>query len=310
MKKLALLLLCLVLCFSALAKKKPPKRPRILGIAGVTILVSDITAAQKFYRDLVDPDHTCNYCDNGSPNFLFLPSGQRIEFKKIPSAAPADLLQEVSFLTDDLDAFAKYLRSHKIGYDEIKRRRTGDVFALQFDDPENHHISVTDSFHVARGDEFNAGLPPPSPSNPVRIIHAGFVVKDRAAIDKFYVDVLGFRPYWHGGMTDDTTSWVAMQVPDGTDWVEYMLNISADASKRTLGVMNHIALGVPDIHVIQAELDKIGVKYPEPPKIGRDGKYQLNIYDADLTRSEFMEFKPVQKPCCSEFTGPHPGPQQ
>jgi len=27
-------------------------------------------------------------------------------------------------------------------------------------------------------------------------------------------------------MKDEQDDWVAMQVPDGTDWVEYMLNIS------------------------------------------------------------------------------------
>ena len=37
----------------------------------------------------------------------------------------------------------------------------------------------------------------------------------------------------------------------------------------------------------------------EGPKIGRDGKWQLNLYDANLTRTELMEPKPVQKPCCS-----------
>jgi catechol 2,3-dioxygenase-like lactoylglutathione lyase family enzyme len=291
-----------------LKKHAPPKRPRILGIAGVTILVPDIEAAHRYYRTLIDPDHACEYCDNGSPNFLFLPSGQRIEFKKIPSPAPADLLEEVSFLTDDLDAFGKYLSFHKIGYDEIKRKHTGDVFALQFDDPEKHHLSVTDSFHVTRGDGFTAGLPPRPPFSFIRIIHAGFVVNSRELINHFYVDLLGFRPYWHGGMTDDKDDWVAMQVPDGTDWLEDMLNIPSNADKQTLGVMNHISLGVPSVRVVAYDLARVGVKTSEKPQIGRDGKWQLNVYDASLTRIEFMEFKPVQKPCCSDFTGPHPEP--
>jgi hypothetical protein len=44
----------------------------------------------------------------------------------------------------------------------------------------------------------------------------------------------------------------------------------------------------------------------EHSQIGKDGKLQLNVYDPDQTRIELMEFKPVDKPCCSEFTGPHP----
>jgi catechol 2,3-dioxygenase-like lactoylglutathione lyase family enzyme len=140
------------------------------------------------------------------------------------------------------------------------------------------------------------------------LIHAGFVVKERSLMDNFYKDILGFRAYWHGGMKDDKDDWAALQVPDGTDWLEYILNISPTADKHTLGVMNHIALGVPDIKAAKAQLIKNGWKPGEEPKMGRDGKWQLNLYDPDDTRVEFMEFKPVEKPCCSEFTGPHPKP--
>ncbi len=76
-------------------------------------------------------------------------------------------------------------------------------------------------------------------------------------------------------MKDDRTDWVDMRVPDGTDWLEYMLNVH-DPSPNQLGVMHHLALGVP-----------------------RDGKWQLKLYDPNLTRAELMEPKPVEKPCCS-----------
>ena len=47
---------------------------------------------------------------------------------------------------------------------------------------------------------------------------------------------------------------------------------------------------------------------PSMPKFGREGKWQLNLYDPDGTRVELMEFTPVEKPCCSDCTGPHPKP--
>jgi catechol 2,3-dioxygenase-like lactoylglutathione lyase family enzyme len=150
-------------------------------------------------------------------------------------------------------------------------------------------------------------------SNPsatgLRIIHAGFIVRDRVATEHFYKDILGFRPYWHGGMKDDQTDWVSLQVPDGTDWLEFMVNVEPDADQHLRGIMNHIAIGVTDIHATQKKLMEAGAKLTEEPQIGRDGKWQLNLYDPDFTRVEFMEFTPVQEPCCSEFTGPHPGPQ-
>jgi catechol 2,3-dioxygenase-like lactoylglutathione lyase family enzyme len=140
------------------------------------------------------------------------------------------------------------------------------------------------------------------------MIHAGFLVYRREAADHFYRDILGFRPYWHGGMKPDVTEWLAIQVPDGTDWIEYMLNQPEHANLQLTGVMNHISLGVPEIKKAQAILESHGWKPhgDEKAQLGRDGKWQLNLYDPDLVRVELMDFKPVQKPCCSDFTGPHP----
>jgi catechol 2,3-dioxygenase-like lactoylglutathione lyase family enzyme len=308
------LLLLLLACLTSAAQFRhhpPPKRPRILGIAGVTIYVSDVEAAYKYYRNLIDPDHSCEYCANENlpHRVLFLPTGQRINFQKMPSPAPADLIAEISFLTDDLEGFERYLSFHKVDFELRKLKEGGDPIAVLLPDLEGHHLAFTDSYHLANSEEINAGLPPRVPASPIRLIHAGIIVNSSDGLDRFYKDLLGFRPYWHGGMKDDgKDDWVALQVPDGTDWIEYMLNIPANADKRTLGVMNHISLGVPNVHVTAYDLAKVGIKPTEPPQIGRDGKWQLNLYDADLTRIEFMEYKPVQKPCCSAFTAAHPEP--
>jgi catechol 2,3-dioxygenase-like lactoylglutathione lyase family enzyme len=140
------------------------------------------------------------------------------------------------------------------------------------------------------------------------MIHVGFIVRDREAENHFYIETLGFRPYWHGGMKDDVTDWVALQVPDGTDWLEYMLNQPEHPSLETTGVMNHISLGVADMSKSQALLESHGWKVHggEHPQMGRDGKRQLNVFDPDFSRIELMEFKPAEKPCCSEFTAKHP----
>ncbi len=72
--------------------------------------------------------------------------------------------------------------------------------------------------------------------------------------------------------------------------------------------MNHIALGGPDIHAAYKQLLIDGMQLTEEPRIGRDGKWPLNPYHPDQTCVELMGFPPVEKPCCSEYTGPHPKP--
>jgi len=56
------------------------------------------------------------------------------------------------------------------------------------------------------------------------------------------------------------------------------------------------------------QLVKYGAHLTEEPKLGRDGKWQLNLSNPDQRRIESMEFAPKEKTCCSEFTGPHPKP--
>ena len=121
-----------------------------------------------------------------------------------------------------------------------------------------------------------------------RLIHAGFIVHDRAAEDHFYQDILGFHLYWYGGMKPDRTDWVAMQVPDGTDWLEYMLNQPMNPDLRLTGVMNHISFGVADMKEAQAIMEKHGWKAngDEQAEIGKDGKWQLDVPGPDVLQRQ------------------------
>ena len=277
---------------------KEPKRPKITDISGVTILVSDVPASREAYKHLLAPRYSCDWCEDAPTPGFELGSGQIIALQAVPSPQPENLLEEVFFQTDDLRRMKTYLKAQNVKFEELKTRRAS--LRLRVTDPEGHHVSFIQSM--------SPGTMYPDGGVPLHLIHAGFIVRNRAAMEHFYKDILGFRPYWHGGMKDDQTDWISLQVPDGTDWVEFMVNVSENADQHLRGVMNHIALGVTDIHDTREQLVKNGVHLTEEPKLGRDGKWQLNLYDPDQTRIEFMEFTPKEKPCCSEFTGPHPKP--
>jgi catechol 2,3-dioxygenase-like lactoylglutathione lyase family enzyme len=279
----------------------PPPRPQISGVALVRLRVSDIQASRRFYHDslgLYPLSQGC-FSPTGVATCYYLNSAQQLEIAPDPESTESNALETIGFLAD-----AASMRSYLLGAgmkcSPVMYGNSGFKFVETLD-PEGHRVL----FISGRG-IFASLLGYPGDS---QLIHAGFVVHDRAAEDRFYKDVLGFHVYWHGGMKDGEDNWVDMQVPDGTDWIEYMLRVSPDASHKTLGVMNHIALGVPDIHAAQEQLIKNGWKGTEEPKIGRDGKWQLNLYDPDETRVELMEFKPTKEPCCSPYTGPHPGPK-
>lgn len=281
-----------------------PESPfHIYGITHVEILSTNVLNTRAYYKKALDVrEDGCSLCDK-LPGPLLLNGSQEILISKAPTPVPSNLLSEITFSADNVRQLRRDLKEQNIQIvDPAENENRADRY-LSVLDPEGHRISFTQ----------NIGVPGSKPivakSTNLHLIHAGFIVRNRASTEHFYKDILGFRPYWHGGMKDDQTDWVSMQVPDGTDWLEFMVNVEPDADQKLRGIMNHIAIGVPDIHATQKKLIENGVKLTEEPQIGRDGKWQLNLYDPDLTRVEFMEFTPVQKPCCSDFTGPHPGPQ-
>jgi catechol 2,3-dioxygenase-like lactoylglutathione lyase family enzyme len=298
-------ILCLTALFLAFSSLNAQNRPPILGIAGVGIAApSDLDGFYAKGLGLMPHRVTCA----GLCIATFgVDSHQRID---LVDREPFDsrlrpthnYLLQLTLETSDVEALRRYLQSREVHVDEFHSSGPdGSNPQFWVGDPEGHRIGFIQFTNMVQQLRSEHQVS-------THLIHAGFVVHDRTAMEHFYRDILGFRPYWHGGMKDNQTDWLDLQVPDGTDWIEFMLNAPADADKKLLGVMNHIALGVPDIHAAAKQLLTNGMKLSEEPQIGRDGKWQLNLYDPDDTRVELMEFTPVEKPCCSSYTGPHPKP--
>jgi len=109
---------------------------------------------------------------------------------------------------------------------------------------------------------------------------------------KFYRDVLGLQEFWRGSSSGKTLSWVNMRVPDGDDYLEFMLYATPLDSEQ-MGVKNHVCLLVPDIEKAVARLEARSARknYPRTIdiKTGVNGKRQANLFDPDGTRIELME---------------------
>ncbi len=294
--------LLLLLPCATHAQAKSASRPAITGISHLTLFADDLAKSQRFYGGLLGwvqvpaaaPRPGVRFYDNHS---------QYVELLPAPKADLADRLDIVAFSTPDAEALRSFLGSHGVSVPPSVTVEKDGNRSFLVRDPEGNRIGFTQP-------NGNAPQRPASAQQPLgtRIIHAGFVVRNREAEDHFYKDLLGFRLYWQGGQKDGSTDYVAMQVPDGSDWLEYMLNMPADPSRGQLGVANHFAPGVVSVAQTLQALEQRGWKPSsrEHDQVGRDGKRQLNLYDPDGTRVEFMEFQPVKSPCCAPFTRPHP----
>lgn len=271
------------------------ERPPILGIAHVAFRVSALAEARTFYGEVLGLEQVRQDPATDRARFR-LNERQAIILEPGLSVDEDERLSHLAFETSDLARLAAYLKAHGVMAEtaEASTSRCAS-HALWVKDPDGHPIEFVT--RQATGTAGQARSPQaPSAQQGVRAVaaralHAGLTVRDAEAADRFYETILGFSEIWRGGRTDSTTSWINMKVPDGTDYLEYML-ISEPVSRRQLGVLHHVALLVPDI---QAAYETVLARTPPTerpmasPQVGRNNRWQLNLYDPDGTRVELME---------------------
>ncbi len=282
------------------------RRPAITGISHMCLYTSDAAASAHFYADILGASKASDPQDPNGTRYYFSPI-QFVEVLPLPANHTLSRMACVAYRTVDAAGLRAYMRSH--GVDSAGEVQTGTDGSRWFNskDPEGNVVQF-----------FQDGKPPVLPANakPIstRIIHMGYMVHSRAAEDTFYKAVLGFKPYWYGAMQPDRLDWVSQQAPDGHDWIEYMLVGDGSTTPlnhidaKELGVLNHFSLGVPNMEKAVTTLigeDRLSPRH-DGPSMGKDGKWQANLYDPDGTRVELMEFQPSTKPCCSTFTAASP----
>ncbi len=297
-----------LLATGAAAATAGGNRPPITGVSHIALYAADATRSERFYV------HQLGAVRGDDPESAqgvryYFAATQFVEVLPLP-AGPASInrLDHIAFTTPDAEGMRSYLAAKGI---VVPGRTTQGAEGSQWfvvDDPEGNKVEFVQP--SLRGG-------PVVPPNPLsgHIIHVGFIVHDRALQDAFYQNLLGFRPYWFGGFREDKPTWISQQVPNGTDWLEYMLvdppdgrGIPPSMKPADLGVLNHFSLGVKSVEAAYTLLwngDRLAGQ-ENLPKIGRDAKWQLNLLDPDGTRAEIMELHAIGKPCCSPFTAPDP----
>jgi catechol 2,3-dioxygenase-like lactoylglutathione lyase family enzyme len=285
-----------------------PQRPQIVGVSHIALYASDPVKSERFYtHDL----GAVKAADPEAPQGVryYFAAAQFVEMLPLPRGNRSiNRLDHVAFATRDAEGLRTYLSQKGVTVPQHVTRGTDSSQWFDVIDPEGNKVEFV---QAAPGG--GPALPPNTLSS--HIIHVGFIVHDRALEDGFYQGILGFRPYWFGGFKEDTPTWISQQVPDGTDWLEYMIvdpphgrGIPPTMAADVLGILNHFSLGVANIEAAYTLLwngDRLAGQ-ENLPKIGRDAKWQLNLIDPDGTRAEIMELHAIGKPCCSPFTARDP----
>lgn len=279
------------------ASDSAPVRPRITGISHAAFFVSDMAKARAFYEDFLgfqSPFSIPRKNPNEHLVWIKINDRQSVELFPGSEVAPdADRLYHIAIEVDDADAMLRYLRAKGVVGLPPTTTPIGKIGNKNFTikDPAGNGVEIVqympEGWTVREKGKF---LPATRVSQ--RMSHVGVMVAELDASMKFYGDILGFKEIWRGSSSGKTLNWVNMRVPDGEDYVEFMLYDKFPSVDR-LRTMHHVCLEVPDVEKAGAILSSR--KYPEgskPPtemKVGVNGKRQINYYDIDGTRVEIME---------------------
>jgi catechol 2,3-dioxygenase-like lactoylglutathione lyase family enzyme len=281
------------------------QRPAITGISHMCVYAHDLAASDNFYAHILGATKSPDPQDPAGTRYYFSPT-QFVEVLPLPADHTLSRMACVAYTTPNAAALRTYIIAHHQTASDLHTSTDGTPW-FDVNDPEGNKVQFLQPTHTH---------PIVLTTHPIsdHIIHMGYLVHSRAAEDTFYRDLLGFRPYWFGAMQPDHVDWISQQVPDGHDWIEYMMvgdgstTPTDHLTAEHIGVLNHFSLGVPNMEAAVTTLykeDRLPPRH-DGPQMGRDGKWQANLYDPDGTRVELMEFQPVTKPCCSSFTASSP----
>ena len=295
------LLVAAGLCVSLgapLAVGQTPPRPRIMGVAHLALYVHDIEKSRAFYKDFLgfgEPFHLDN--PNGSLSLTFIKINDRQYIELFPETAPGtDRLNHISIETDNAEALRQYLGARGVTVPETvpKGRIRNSNFNVK--DPDGHTVEIVqyepDGWSVREKGKFMTDARVSR-----RLMHVGILVGSLEPAMKFYRDVLGFREIWRGSRDGKVLDWVNLQVPDGDDYLEFMLYKELPVPTAR-GTAHHLAL--------EAKPARKTYTRPIEVRTGTNRKRQLNLYDPDGTRSELMEPKTVDGVPAPSATAPPP----
>ncbi len=288
MLRILFLLLLPALC---LAEDLP-----IEGLAHVGFRVSDLAKARAFYTGVLGYQEAAQLNDDKGQvwlSFFKINDDQYIEiFPGLPAGEDVRLTH-VAMFTRDIEKLRRMLAERGIDAPPPQRGRDGNLnFSVR--DPDGTRLEFVQympgSLHTkARGNKIG----PERISD--HLLHAGVLVANLDTAMAFYRDKLGFQEIWRGGPSEQELRWVNMRMPGPRgDYLEFMLH-SKPPTRQQLGSMHHICLEVPNVPAAYEKVKSRGGPDTErnQPRVGRNRRRQLNLYDPDGSRTELMEPKPI-----------------
>jgi catechol 2,3-dioxygenase-like lactoylglutathione lyase family enzyme len=285
------------------------KRPRITGVAHIATYAHDVDKTVAFYHDFLGYNESFRLKRAGDQYLVFVKINDRQFIEVFPEKeAGTDRLNHIALEVEDAEAMRAYLESR--GVKVPAKVPVGKIGNANFNiiDPDGHTVEIVQYLPDGKS-VLDRGKNLPDARISPRVMHVGIAV---GALDKamaFYGDILGFSETWRGSSSGKQLNWVNLKVPDGDDYVEFMLYKEPPTVGR-LGTLHHLCLEVADIEAAKSNLEarpaRSGYSRALEIRTGINRKRQLNLYDPDGTRIEVMEPKTVDGTPAPSSSAPPP----
>jgi lactoylglutathione lyase len=310
------ILTCTFLAFLAVSSEvggDEVARPRITGLSHIALYARDIDKSRAFYKNFLGFDEPYSIHDpDGKLHLTWIKINDEQTIELFPEKqSGTDRLYHIAVITDAV-AMRDYLAAKGVSVPEkVPKGKIGNSNYF-VKDPDGHFLEMV-RYEPDGWTALNKGKFMPDTRISTHMPHVGILVGDLDAAKRFYGDVLGFKEIWRGAKSPEQLNWVHAQVPDGTDFIEFMLYSELPAEDKR-GRFHHLCLEVPDLDKAKATLEQraAGVGYGRPLEIqtGINRKRQLNVYDPDGTRVELMEPRTVDGTApAPPSTAPAPRPR-
>jgi catechol 2,3-dioxygenase-like lactoylglutathione lyase family enzyme len=286
-------------------------RPKVLGVASLAVYVKDLAKARQFYEE---------FLGFGEPFTLPVKEGgaTRVAFVKVNDLQYLEIFNEkdrgegqlhhISFQVDSVDGMYSYLKGHGVAVQSRPGKDQTGNQSFTVKDPDGNLAEFVE-YQPGSWTARETGKFMPSTRISDHIMHVGVLVGDLGKSTRFYDGILGFKEFWRGSSSPEVLSWVNMRVPDGQDYVEFML-YSQLPEPDARGSRNHASLTIPDADKALAELKqraaKAGYEREIVIRTGVNRKRQINLYDPDGTRIELMEPNTIDGKPAPSSTAPAP----
>jgi lactoylglutathione lyase len=266
----------------------------VVGIANVTFKVSDLSKARSYYQGVLGLLEAFQIKDAAGKTISVYFKVNDDQFIEVaPNLKPGELVRQarVAFESSDLEKLHSLYAERGLNPSRIEKGPDGNpVFRIV--DPEGNNLDFLQ--YVSGSEQTKARgkfLGPDRIST--HLLHAGFMVKDRAMVTPFYYEKLGFP---RGRLPGTRGDYFETSNGDKNTETKYPPLEDTPAThekyvREQYGAVQHLSLEVADIRTVRDVVQKRG-KYTDlqvRAHVGNNRHWLVHIFDPDGTRTEIME---------------------